>query len=312
MEPITELKVGTQLKADVLEAWCRPEIGVNLSHEPGTKWQSSNNVYGASQPLPITEIPSGADYFRIKNQGSGSLLFRRYGFVEFYNKFYNLVPQVIIDGNLDNFVITPIPERQREDIDTKIRALGFYEKIRSRPGHTYFRKNGNTMSWGGGDYWKSKQPNAIIITVEEFLGIKQQPMKNFDNCKVWVEANQFEAVMAVLRPIYHPDGFSVNPNGNNSVGLYIYSKDVVCKMGWDKKTAWENRPMRVLTVAEILGININNHILNTKAHEQIIVPRPVATITVGQRPTGTAVSGRADKSAITVGHLSNKAISSSF
>jgi hypothetical protein len=311
MERLTELKVGLQLEADVLEAWCRPPIGKNLSHGPVMEWKSSTNVYGSSRPQPITEIPSGADYFRIKNSGAGSLLFRKTGFLDFYNQFYKLDvstmrtnfdgTRVFIETQLDlDAVLSKLisldykfhNDSSKPVID-KYLPLGLY--IRSKGDYGFaFDQNG---------IWPKNGQDLKLITVADILG-KPEPKSirpkldpsNLNKVEFNLpdKATQDRFLTELFRLgytlngekdlwNYHLDYWRINSNKNisggaESTGLTLMDYNLIL----DSKT-----------------LN-NNYTLNNKTDgKTIIVRKPYPTISRGERPEGNRLSGKTSRTAIT-------------
>lgn len=89
--------------------------------------------------------------------------------------------------------------------------------------------------------------------------------------------------------------------------------------GWAKSTLTVKGFVKLYDEA-IIGNKSTQSLTNTKSQDSgkhtqnklgyvAEVQRPISSITAGQRPVGTAVSGRRCKTAVEVGHLSNRACS---
>ncbi len=325
MEYLTELKEGIQLKADVLEAWSRPAQGANLAHyDPNSayrrEWTNSTNVYGSAKCEPIKAI--NFDYFRIENLGGGSLCFRMAGFIDFYNKFYNLTPKAMSKiEDWHNCVFYHNNKIERDTIIRLLKEIGF-DLVSTTYIKGYVRTNnfGTSLAVGSerdGWYYKLKSPREFepeeAIAALSGKSTLVQLALDLNNLKdVRFEPTDKEAQDKLLSRLFE---LGYNLNGKTE----LWDDFLACwKVYSDKSIAGNHSnsysDCKLMTYEQLFPksrINTNNHI-NTKTDGKIIVSRKATTVTVGQRPTGRSISGRTSRIAITVGHLSNQTIRSDF
>jgi hypothetical protein len=304
MERLTELKVGLQLEADVLEAWCRPEQGKNLSHESGTPWRSSTNVYGSSRPQPITEIPSGSDYFRIKNSDLGSLLFKKAGFIEFYNQFYKL-GTFTARTNFDSCRVTIGNLEESRAVQTKLFELGYkwissgktlevytQDQFYIKPTKYITRKGGN-----------NSERLYTVVTVADILGYpiakSARPKLDLSNLSdVYFEVPDKETQDKLLTKLFEL-GYTLNGEKELWTSTLEYWKieENKCISGNDKSFSVELLDYNLILGSKTIN---NNYTHNTKTDgKTIIVRKPYPTVSRGERPKGNRLSGKTSRTAIT-------------
>lgn len=313
MERLTELKVGQELNPDILEAWSRPEIGKNLTH-PGAKWISSTNVYGSDRKIrSILTISS--DNFEIKNSFAGSLLFRKAGFIEFYNQFYKLDTQSVakskfVLGQNWKIWIGDNPELYEKVYD-KLIALGMSPNINvqnSKKLSIYCYSTKNLAHTNDSIFFDKKDEYQVLLMSdlfpEEFA--KERPIMDYRNLsQVEFCLPDKETQDKFLTKLFEL-GYELNDRKELWHEYISY-----WRIGDNKRIVGSYSPTKLTLMDYKLIINTNNTPLNTPVNgNKIIVCKPVKTITGGQRPKGTSISGKTRSTTIRVGHLSHRAINS--
>jgi hypothetical protein len=304
MERLTELKVGLQLEADVLEAWCRPEQGKNLSHESGTPWRSSTNVYGSSRPQPITEIPSGSDYFRIKNSDLGSLLFKKAGFIEFYNQFYKL-GTFTARTNFDGCRVAIGNLEESTAVQTKLFELGYKwcsagKSLQTYTNDTFFISPDEAIFRGDSSFIEKAY---TLISIADILGSPAaksiRPKLDLSNLSdVYFEVPDKETQDKLLTKLFEL-GYTLNREKELWTSTLEYWKIEGNKYISGNIDSYNVELLDYNLILDSKTLN-NNYTLNNKTDgKTIIVRKPYPTVSRGERPKGNRLSGKTSRTAIT-------------
>lgn len=297
MEYLTELKVGMELPIAVIIAW------------------SKNQTFDSNNPVrTIQSIKSKS--FNVR--GISTMRLELPGFIEFYNKFYNLTPKVMSRiEDWHNCVFYYNTTAQAEEISKLLVKIGFKSQSNSGIGYIRADKTGCVLSCGhelGG--WKPYLKNLREFEPEEAIaalsGISTQSLpeinlNNLTNVR-FSPANKEEQDKLLTR--LFELGYTLNEAAKLwDVHLTTWSIHSACNITGSNSSSKEG--YKLMTYEQLFPksrINTNNHI-NTKTDgNQINLRKAQVTITGGQRPQGITVRGKASRIAITSGHLSYRAI----
>lgn len=149
--------------------------------------------------------------------------------------------------------------------------------------------------------------------IEIYNGITQLKKEDFYNTKIDVSESR-ELSKAVQEKLFEL-GFKWNVSGKeiieHSQFIFIHDNKILTYAG---TLSYHDSYKQIYP--QDLGININNkkQIQNDNKENNkgsaIKVQRPIATISKGERRTGNCISGRRNRTAISLGHLSNKTVNS--
>lgn len=327
-----ELKVGMELPVEVLIAWCK--AGDN--HWDGANWISGDNIFSKTvlqRKLVKLLYCNGEFAMDVNWYGCSTITVRAEDFPAFYDKFYSkpsastlksievgqTIPYEVLKSWIkfgDNYwnesksVFMSLPNTSLIDVPRHVKLVKYDKNILLISRVHESENTINVRLTGFLEFWKVKFPGSY-----KSVFLKEQPvtqpvlsMLTYDQM---VRNHQEDTYNGVLL-----SGEQRNMYSNGRSGCSCHTGNPPCS--WctaslsDDPEEWPDEEKEYYGYPLSTNLLTNNPI-NNVYHDQIgksiQVPRTLNRVTGGQKFTGSTVSGKASKTAVTVGHLINRTIS---